>query len=79
MPRSQTSPSALSRRIAQAIASSGKSQRELARAMRVNEQQVSRWANGKRVPDAVMLARLCIATEVDGEWLLTGRGRPPRL
>lgn len=57
------------------------SQGDLARAMDVSRQAVSKWENGLSSPDTVKLIQLAEVLETDVEYLATGRNtvlrRPP--
>ena len=58
----------------------GLSQNQLAKAMEVSRQAVSKWETGQSVPDAMNLIRLAEILETDIEYLTTGRrsyGRRP--
>ena len=55
-------------------------QGELARAMEVSRQAVSKWENDQAVPDALKMIRLAEVLESDIEYISTGRrtyGRRP--
>ena len=57
------------------------SQNQLAKAMEVSRQAVSKWENGQSVPDAAKMLRLADILDTDLEYLSTGRqvvpSRPP--
>lgn len=52
--------------------------REVARLTRLNPETVRRYMRGQ-APKAEFLSRLCSALDVSGDWLLTGRDRPPHV
>ena len=54
----------------QAINSKCITQRQLAVLCDTTEVSVSRWVNGKRVPDADMLSKLCKVLDVSADYLL---------
>ncbi len=57
------------------------SQNQLAKAMEVSRQAVSKWETGQSVPDAAKMLRLADILDTDLEYLSTGRqvvpSRPP--
>ena len=58
----------------------GYSQNQLAKAMEVSRQAVSKWETGQSVPDSINMIRLAEVLETDVEYLTTGRrsyGRRP--
>ncbi len=59
----------------------GLSQNQLAKAMEVSRQAVSKWESGQSTPDARKMIRLAEVLETDVEYLTTGRKtyarRPP--
>lgn len=59
----------------------GFSQNQLAKAMEVSRQAVSKWETGQSVPDSLKMIRLAEVLETDIEYLTTGRRnferRPP--
>lgn len=58
----------------------GMSQNQLAKAMEVSRQAVSKWETGQSTPDASKMIRLAEVLETDVEYLTTGRrsfGRRP--
>ena len=59
----------------------GLSQNQLAKAMEVSRQAVSKWETGQSAPDAMNMIRLAEVLETDVEYLTTGRRsyarRPP--
>lgn len=71
----------LGERIGQLRANLGMSQNQLAKAMEVSRQAVSKWENGQSTPDAGKMIRLAQVLETDVEYLTTGRqvvpSRPP--
>lgn len=68
-------------RITQLRTAAGMSQYQLAKAMEVSRQAVSKWENGQTVPDASKMIRLAEVLNTDVEFLTTGRNvvpsRPP--
>ena len=67
-------------RIMELRKASGMNQTDLARAMDVTRQAVSKWENGQSSPDAANLIRLAELLDTDIEYLTTGRrnyGRRP--
>lgn len=70
----------LGERIAQLRKESGMNQSDLAKAMDVTRQAVSKWESGLSNPDAANLIRLADLLDTDIEYLTTGRrsyGRRP--
>ncbi len=70
----------LGERIKQLRKTSHMSQLDLARAMEVSRQAVSKWESGQSKPDAANLIRLTEILDTDMEYLTTGRrtyGRRP--
>lgn len=70
----------LGERITQLRNQSGLSQYELAKALEVSRQAVSKWENGQSNPDSMNLIRLSEILDTDIEYLTTGRqtyGRRP--
>lgn len=70
----------LGERITELRSQIGMSQYELAAAMEVSRQAVSKWENGQSCPDAMHLIRLSEILDTDIEYLTTGRrnfGRRP--
>ena len=59
----------------------GLSQNQLAKAMDVSRQAVSKWETGQSIPDPIKMIRLAEVLETDIEYLSTGRRnysrRPP--
>lgn len=58
----------------------GMSQNQLAKAMEVSRQAVSKWETGQSAPDSLKMIRLAEVLETDVEYLTTGRrnfGRRP--
>jgi len=57
------------------------SQNQLAKAMEVSRQAVSKWENGQSTPDATKMIKLAELLDTDLEYLTTGRvvvpSRPP--
>ncbi len=68
-------------RITQLRADRNMSQNQLAKAMEVSRQAVSKWENSQSVPDAANMIRLAEILDTDLEYLTTGRvvvpSRPP--
>lgn len=56
----------------------GLTQAELAEKLYVSPKTVSKWENGYGLPDIKILPQLAAALEVDSDYLLTGRGVPPK-
>lgn len=60
---------------------SGLSQNQLAKAMEVSRQAVSKWETGQSAPDSIKMIRLAEILDTDIEYLTTGRRnltrRPP--
>ena len=71
----------LSQRIIELRNKLGMSQNQLAKAMDVSRQAVSKWENGQSTPDAARMLRLAEILDTDLEYLTTGRvvvpSRPP--
>lgn len=71
----------LGERIAELRIRNHLSQYQLAQAMEVSRQAVSKWENGQSSPDALNLIRLAEILDTDIEYLATGRRsfgmRPP--
>lgn len=71
----------LSQRIIELRNELGMSQNQLAKAMEVSRQAVSKWENGQSTPDAARMLRLAEILDTDLEYLTTGRvvvpSRPP--
>lgn len=58
----------------------GLSQNQLAKAMEVSRQAVSKWETGQSAPDSIKMIRLAEVLDTDVEYLTTGRrsfGRRP--
>ena len=57
------------------------SQNQLARAMEISRQAVSKWENGQSTPDSAKIIKLADVLDTDVEYLTTGRqvvpSRPP--
>ena len=57
------------------------SQNQLARAMEISRQAVSKWENGQSTPDSAKMIKLADVLDTDVEYLTTGRqvvpSRPP--
>ena len=57
------------------------SQNQLAKAMEISRQAVSKWENGQSTPDATKMIKLAEVLDTDVEFLTTGRqvvpSRPP--
>ena len=60
-------------RILQLRTSRNMSQNQLAKAMEVSRQAVSKWENGQSTPDATKMILLCEVLDTDLEYLTTGR------
>lgn len=70
----------LGERIAELRTKSGMSQGQLAKAMDVSRQAVSKWETGQSVPDPIKMIHLAEVLDTDIEYLSTGRrnyGRRP--
>ena len=70
----------LGERISELRGLCGLSQNQLAKAMEVSRQAVSKWETGQSVPDSMKMIRLAEILETDVEYLTTGRrnfGRRP--
>lgn len=70
----------LGERIAELRTVCGLSQNQLAKAMEVSRQAVSKWETGQSTPDSLKMIRLAEVLETDVEYLTTGRrsfGRRP--
>ena len=70
----------LGERIAELRTASGLSQNQLAKAMEVSRQAVSKWETGQSIPDPAKMIRLADILDTDIEYLSTGRrnyGRRP--
>ena len=70
----------LGERIAELRTACGLSQNQLAKAMDVSRQAVSKWETGQSAPDALNMIRLAEILDTDIEYLTTGRrnyGRRP--
>lgn len=70
-----------SERLIQLRSNLGMSQNQLAKAMEVSRQAVSKWETGQSIPDAAKMIRLADILNTDLEYLSTGRvvvpSRPP--
>lgn len=68
-------------RISQLRSERNISQNQLAKAMDVSRQAVSKWENGQSTPDPSKMIQLCQVLDTDLEYLTTGRvvvpSRPP--
>ena len=64
-------------RIAQLRQDVGMSQYELAKAMSISRQAVSKWENDQSAPDTINLIRLCNVLNTDVEYLATGKKSRP--
>ena len=70
----------LGERITELRTACGLSQNQLAKAMEVSRQAVSKWETDQSAPDSIKLIRLAEILETDVEYLTTGRrsfGRRP--
>ena len=71
----------LGQRIIELRKTSGLSQNQLAKAMEVSRQAVSKWENDQSAPDSMNMIRLADILDTDIEYLTTGRRtfsrRPP--
>lgn len=70
----------LGERITELRTACGLSQNQLAKAMEVSRQAVSKWETGQSVPDPVKMIHLAEVLDTDIEYLTTGRrnfGRRP--
>ena len=70
----------LGERIVELRTACGMSQNQLAKAMEVSRQAVSKWETGQSAPDALNMIRLAEILDTDIEYLTTGRrnyGRRP--
>lgn len=70
----------LGERIAELRTANGLSQNQLAKAMEVSRQAVSKWETDQSAPDSIKLIHLAEVLETDIEYLTTGRrnfGRRP--
>ena len=70
----------LGERIIELRTACGLSQNQLAKAMEVSRQAVSKWETGQSVPDSVKMIHLAEVLDTDIEYLTTGRrnyGRRP--
>ena len=70
----------LGERITELRSACGLSQNQLAKAMEVSRQAVSKWETGQSVPDPMKMIHLAEVLETDIEYLTTGRryfGRRP--
>ena len=71
----------LGERITELRSTCGLSQYQLAKAMEVSRQAVSKWETGQSAPDALNMIRLAEILDTDVEYLATGRNsygrRPP--
>lgn len=70
----------LGERITELRTAAGFTQNQLAKAMEVSRQAVSKWETGQSVPDPVKMIHLAEVLETDIEYLSTGRrnyGRRP--
>lgn len=70
----------LGERIAELRAACGLSQNQLANALEVSRQAVSKWETGQSSPDSIKLIQLAEILDTDIEYLTTGRrnyGRRP--
>ena len=55
----------ISKRLSEAIKTSGKSQSEIARSLGVNHSQISRYVSGEKMPSIETFANLCVILDVD--------------
>ena len=70
----------LGERISEMRSLAGLSQNQLAKAMEVSRQAVSKWESDRSAPDSMKMIRLAEVLETDVEYLTTGRksfGRRP--
>ena len=71
----------IGQRITQLRAELNMSQNQLAKAMEISRQAVSKWENGQSTPDATKMIKLAEVLNTDVEFLTTGRvavpSRPP--
>ena len=71
----------IGQRIIQLRTERNMSQNQLAKAMEISRQAVSKWENGQSTPDATKMIKLAEVLDTDVEYLTTGRAvvpsRPP--
>ena len=71
----------IGQRITQLRTERNMSQNQLAKAMEISRQAVSKWENGQSTPDATKMIKLAEVLDTDVEFLTTGRqvvpSRPP--
>ena len=65
---------AFATRLSMALAADPRSQGELADKVGTDAGQLSRWKNGKVVPDLSYVTELVVELGVSADWLLLGRG-----
>lgn len=50
--------------------------KNLARAVGISDTSISRYLNGHQVPDSLVLGKISELTDLNINWLLTGKGEP---
>ena len=55
----------ISKKLSEAIKTSGKSQSEIARQLGIHHSQISRYIKGEKLPSIETLANLCVILDVD--------------
>lgn len=67
-------PTTFAGRLALALTVDPRTQGEIATAAGVQEDQLSRWKNGKATPELASVVALLGVLHISGHWLLTGEG-----
>ena len=54
----------------------GRRMKDLAKEIGISDVTISRYENGHQVPDSLVLRRISELTDLNIDWLLTGKGEP---
>lgn len=60
----------IGQRIKETIVSSGKTQKEYAKLLGISENSLTNYVNGKRIPDALLIAKICLISKIPPAWIL---------
>lgn len=73
---SKTEREQIAQRFREFMAKIDQTGKNLARAVGISDTTVSRYLNGHQVPESLVLRRISDLTDLNIDWLLTGKGEP---
>ena len=73
---SKTEREQIAQRFREFMAKIDRTGKNLAKAVGISDTSISRYLNGHQVPESLVLRRISDLTDLNIDWLLTGKGEP---